>query len=382
MKQYFLLPLLCLFIIGCSLEIGNEYDGRRLPVDNKSYLLKQKRERKSARQDIDVAEIKKRRYKFKDSERPQRQDISYRTEYMHNQPIIDEEGCEQYCDDNGCESYCHENELVSDNAPEYYPDYDVRGEGIDDDYGMHAKSENAQEERIVSHIPKGRYHEKPQEKSVKIQPYKKHNLEKPQKVQAKKTTSVKNQVINSRKSVHVASQDDEGIPTIPPKISTHDDIKHLAPQPRKSLVQNQNVVEEGQDSDEVDEQPVSTVKEANQNIATIQSQIESRNIKDKAKLNSPLPDNQVNGGAQPAYNDMHGKLSQLQELTSQGQDLQKFTPKLPTGNQPKIEKFGVSQQKTSSQEVHLQLDSNSRNNKPPVGEPSRSDLPPPVDLSE
>ncbi len=54
MKQYFLLPLSFLFIIGCSFQVGNEYGERRLPVDNKSYLIKQKREKKLASQETAI----------------------------------------------------------------------------------------------------------------------------------------------------------------------------------------------------------------------------------------------------------------------------------------------------------------------------------------
>jgi hypothetical protein len=397
MKQYFLLPFLCLFVIGCSLEIGNEYDERRLPVDNKTYLIKQKREKKSASQDTEIEGVPKRRYQFKDSERPQRRDIGYRGEYMHGHPIVDDEECEQYCDDNGCESSCHDTELVSDDSPEYYPDYDVRGEGVDDDYGMHDQSEKTGREAVVAHTPKGVYHEKQQAKSVKIKPlqnsYKKNNnkvnvssTDKPKNLPhniQKKSLPVKTPVIVSRKpdSPDVGYEDDEGIPTIPPKVSTRDNMQNLVQKNQRSPVKSPNTALDSTQANGI-QPPLSTVKEANQNITNIQSQIESRNIQNKANLQSSSIDNQANTLAPPVTDDMNNKLSQLEELTSQEQTVQPFTPKFPANNQPQMEKFGTAQQKTSSQEVHLQLDSNSGNSKPPVGEPPRSDLPPPVDLSE
>ncbi|MBP9791841.1 MAG: hypothetical protein KBC27_01365 [Rickettsiales bacterium] len=395
MKQYFLLPLSFLFIIGCSFQVGNEYGERRLPVDNKSYLIKQKREKKLASQETAIEGVYKRRYKFKDSERPQRREIGYRGEYMHSHPVIDEEECEQHCDANGCQSSCHETELAYDDAPEYYPDYDVRGEGIDDDYGMHNQYGKGREP-VVAHTPKGVYHEKHQAKAVKIKPlqnvYKKnsnktnvvptHNSGKannlPQSIQ-KKTSPIRTPVVDSRKvySPHLGSEDDEGIPTIPPKVSTRDNMQNVVPQNQRPMVKGPNTVLNNTNGVQ---SPVSTVKETNQNIANIQSQIESRNSQNKATLQSSSLNNHGNSG-EPVTEDMNNKLSQLEALTSQEKTVQPFTPKFPANNQPKMEKFGTVQQKTSSQEVHLQLDSSSGNSKPPVGEPSRSDLPPPVDLS-
>ena len=422
MKRYFLLSLLLFFITGCSLEIGNEYDDKRLPVDNKTYLSKQKRERLVYRTEHNQEQLRTKRYKFVDSERP----VLVNREV---QPVYPE-----YEEEFSCEglppSECEEKQS-------YYANYrtETRGVVIKPPREKHSHRQEVQKE----HRPEGEYSMRRKEKTVRIKPAS-HNHKVLQKSVVPATHHVKSNSIDvkqhqkpyktsksklvqhlphehhpssvtteassntmthtkDKNTVQVVpsepQHDDEGVPTIPPKIVLHDHMKQVPALPtgEDSAVQHEHVnkfpmIQPGAPHTQLSSpdlhsgQHLSTVKEANDNIASIRSQIEAKHAQDKNSIQQHVSTEQDATMRSANDEDMNAKLTQLQKLTSHGKELKKYTPKFPGDNTQNIKDTHAAQKKVSSQEVHLALNSNSENTAESVDEPVRSNMPPPVDLSQ
>lgn len=413
MKRYLLLSFLLFFITGCSLEIGNEYDDKRLPVDNKTYLTKQKRERLVYSREHDQGRFRTKRYKFVDSERP----VLVNREVQPRYPDYEEEfSCE-----GRHPSECEEKQP-------YYANYrtETRGVVVKPPREKHSHRKKTYRE----HRPEGGYSKRRKEKTVRIKPVS-HNHQASQKSVVPVTHSVRSNSTdamhqkanetNDNKPLHEQSSgtiadtsnvkhhikekaamnvvparqhDDEGVPTIPPKIDSQDhmestpalpvrDQARVRHDPINKPLTTQNIIPKVQNtvSDSGPNHNLSTVREANDNIANIRSQIEAKHAQDKSAVQHHTLTEQ-DTTMQPASNeDMNAKLMQLKKLTSHGKELEKYTPKFPSDNTHKIKDTHAAQKKISSQEVHLPLNSNSEN-KESVDEPVRSNMPPPVDLSQ
>ena len=382
MKKF--LPLLCIFITSCSLEVGSDYDDKRLPVDNKTYLMKQKRERYLlSKKHIEKNLSKKKRYDFRDSERPvMRQQAE--ADYEDESSLVD------YKTSNGCQwgTPCEE---TIDSVPRYpnmveSEEVYVPDEGYRSAHKRHKSS-------VREHRPRGDYHVHRKENTVKIKPkpHTKPVVSDTQSHKAKPVISaphpIKKKVVTSEHVVYQKppkndahnisaqakhSSDDEGITTIPPKIVTHDNMpKDLPVVPKGS-----NTNKPGQVAPSQDNVPSSTVNDANKNIANIRSQIESKNLQNKqhaqsSTLNTSEETNSVHDQA------MHKRLQQLQELTSQNQEANT----LPTdGNLDTSHGSNKIVQKGGSQEVRLPLDSSSGANSSSGGSVGNAEIPPPAGL--
>lgn len=373
MKHYFLLPFLFIWIVGCSLEVGNEYNKRRLPVDNKSYLATQKQEKILARKSSNNELFEKKRYRFKDSERPQ----SYRSnryDSRDDHPVEEDYYCEKECREDGCESYCYETEVTEDNQ-DYYPENSDREE-VYDDRAEGAKPTSSR--TVKKHTPQGEYSVKRKEHAINIRPpvrkgpqknaiHSKQKLSKASNSERKNITHSPNEesLYNTQHNVlnnNAPHPDDEGISSLAPKVITHDD---MAPQVKSSLA------------------AASTAQKANQNTSAVKSQIESRNVQAKKQIQQNALNNKHDLSDILDDNDMNTKLSQLQEITSQEKNVQKTTPSTTTNAKVPTNKLSSLPQKTSSQEVLLALNSNSETKKTSVGESSDSndsEIPPPAGL--
>lgn len=414
MKRYLLLSFLLFFITGCSLEIGNEYDDKRLPVDNKTYLTKQKRERLVYSREHDQEQLKTKRYKFVDSERPILVNREVKTTYPNYEEEFSCEGRHP--------SECEEKQP-------YYANYRTETRGVVVKPPREKPSHRKKAYR--EHRPEGEYSStRRKEKTVRIKPVS-HNhkvLQKPvitsthsvksnsTDVHQKASESSKNKPLQQREQhldpiassikphmkdkaamhlVPLARQhDDEGVPTIPPKIVSQDHMESTPTMPvreqgmvhhdhiNKSLT-TQNIIPQAQKA--VSESPdhhLSTVREANNNIANIRSQIEAKHAQDKNSVQHHHVSIEQDTTTQSASNeDMNAKLMQLKKITSHGKELKKYTPKFPSDNTHNTKDIHAAQKKISSQEVHLPLNSNSENTES-VEEPVRSNMPPPVDLSQ
>lgn len=380
MKQYLVLSLMLIFITGCSLEIGNEYQDKRMPVGNKSYLSKQKKERFASQRILDKALSNKKRYKFVDSEYP----YENKRKAMYEKGYTDctTERCP--CVDNRCE-----NRYYGSGRSDYQEDEQIY-------YDNEHKNTD-----FTEHQPEGGYSVKRKENTIKIKPTpeskipareaiytnkvskstpvsqqihpsmnqpsthtdnKVSSTEEDAKVQPVTSTS---QSVVSKKIEHPdneeRSSDDEAVPTIPPKIITHDNMPTIPTSSDDTTT------------------PMHTVKEANENIANIRAEIEAKNELEKQKIQLQASQ----GYSSSSDNeDMKAKLQHLKELTSQGQELQRFTPKFPSEDIQKKNNSYPAQKKISSQEVHLALNSDEDEGTSSGNEPARSDLPPPADLSQ